>query len=158
MLPFLKVLNVGIVAAFAAIEEIPMMIDTRIDRKKTFLALSDTPPFPAFFFLTCLCNLHRRRHRNMPSHITYWKTILARYSSFLGIACEITPYCVPLLSPSIDPSIAPLPFRLSSKLCVPSGDTGRFDLTGRCLVSWGFTSAALSIFVFPSLLCRLLSS
>lgn len=53
MLPFLNVLNVGIVAAFAAIEEIQTIIEIRIDRKKIFLALSDfpidTPPPPHSF-------------------------------------------------------------------------------------------------------------
>lgn len=93
----------------------------------------------------------------MPSHITYWKTILARYSSFLGIACEITPpYYAPLALPSIVPSVSLLPSRLSSKLCVPSGDTGRFDLTGRCLVSCGFASAAFP-FPFPFFRFLLLS-
>lgn len=48
MLPFLNVLSVGIVAAFAAIEEIPAIIEMRIDRKKAFLALSDTPPPHSF--------------------------------------------------------------------------------------------------------------
>lgn len=41
MLPFLNVLNVGIVAALAAIEEIPAMMEMRTDRKKAFLTLSD---------------------------------------------------------------------------------------------------------------------
>ena len=35
--------SVGIVAAFAAIEEIQTIIEMRIDRKKIFLALSDFP-------------------------------------------------------------------------------------------------------------------
>lgn len=33
----------GIVAALTAIEEIPAIIDMRIDRKKAFLTLSDFP-------------------------------------------------------------------------------------------------------------------
>lgn len=41
MLPFLNVLNVGIVAALAAIEEIPAIMEMRTDRKKAFLTLSD---------------------------------------------------------------------------------------------------------------------
>lgn len=43
MLPFLNVFSVGIVAAFAAIEEIPAIMEMRIDRKKALLALSDFP-------------------------------------------------------------------------------------------------------------------
>lgn len=43
MLPFWNVLNSGIVAAFATIEEIPTIIEMRIDRKNVFLALSDFP-------------------------------------------------------------------------------------------------------------------
>ena len=42
-LPFWNVLNRGIVAAFAVIDEIPKIAAMRIDRKKIFLALSDFP-------------------------------------------------------------------------------------------------------------------
>ena len=75
MLPFLNVLNVGIVAAFAAIEEIPAIIDMRIDRKKAFLTLidfpTDTPPHSFSYHFRISSIVGVRVYRTPPSASIY---------------------------------------------------------------------------------------
>ena len=161
MLPFLNVLNVGIVAAFAAIEEIPAIIDMRIDRKKAFLTLIDFPTDtpPAFFFLSFPHILNRWcpciPHAAVCVHLL--KNILARYSSLPGIVCEIPPLaisdspCSPP-RPSARSSPPPVPPPLQAVRAAKRYEAVRFDgasrLVGFCvcrIIHFRFSVFTLSL-------------
>ena len=163
MLPFWNVLNSGIVAAFATIEEIPTIIEMRIDRKNVFLALSDFPidTPPAFFFLPCLCNLLLDGDcvsRPVIMHIE--KTFSTDIVVSRGLLAKSAPYYDQLPSPlfflPIVSSVISSSFRLTSKLCVPFIDIQLFAERGDASVR--FSCRLRFRFRFPSLLCRLLPS
>lgn len=164
MLPFWNVLNSGIVAAFATIEEIPTIIEMRIDRKNVFLALSDFPidTPPAFFFLPCLCNLLLDGDcvsRPVIMHIE--KTFSADIVVSRGLLAKSAPYYDQLPSPlfflPIVSSVISSSFRLTSKLCVPFIDIQLFAERGdasvrfSCRLRFRFR---LPVFCFAICLCR----